>query len=152
MARFPTSERFVRWTTEHARGIDITLAPTPDTAYNEMLDDSERRPAFSLYSFGLDYPDPQEMHEYLVKSQPEGFANYGNFSNPEVDALIDQANATTDPAERYALHSQVDQLFLDDWAIVPLYHPLATWLAKPNVQGYVETPLYMPRWENVSLG
>ncbi|MFE4501263.1 sensor histidine kinase [Rhodococcus sp. NPDC056743] len=26
MARFPTSERFVRWTTDHARGIDITFA------------------------------------------------------------------------------------------------------------------------------
>ena len=92
------------------------------------------------------------MHEYLVKSQPEGFANYGNYSNPEVDALIDEANGATDPAERYALHSQVEQIFLDDWAIVPLYHPLATWLAKPHVQGFTVSPLYMSRWEDVSLG
>lgn len=132
-------------------GIDITLGPTPATAYNELLDDAERRPRFSMYSFGLDYPDPQEMHEYLAQSQPAGFANYGNFSNAEVDALIEQANGTTDPSERYALHQEIDRILLDEWGIIPLYHPLATWLAKPNVDGFEVTSLYMTRWENISL-
>lgn len=132
-------------------GIDIELAPTPNTAYNELLNDAERRPVFSMYSFGLDYPDPQEMHEYLVQSQPNGFANYGNFSNEEVDQLIATANASVDPQERYDLHSQIDEIFLDEWAIIPLYHPLATWLAKPNVEGFEVNSLYMTRWENVSL-
>jgi ABC-type transport system substrate-binding protein len=132
-------------------GIDIELAPTPGPAYNDLLNDPEARPAFSMYSFGLDYPDPQEMQEYLVQSQPNGFANYGNFSNPEVDALITQANATNDPAERYALASQVETIFLDSWAVVPLYHPLATWLARPEVVGFEVNALYMTRWENISL-
>jgi ABC-type transport system substrate-binding protein len=132
-------------------GIDIELGPTPNTAYNELLNDAERRPEFSMYSFGLDYPDPQEMHEYLVQSQPSGFANYGNFSNSEVDELIAQANATNDPQERYDLHSEIDRIFLDEWAIIPLYHPLATWLAKPNVENFEVNSLYMTRWENVSL-
>lgn len=132
-------------------GVDIVLAPTPSTAYNELLNDPERRPTFSMYSFSLDYPDPQEMHEYLAKSQPGGFANYGNFSDPEFDALVDQANSATDPAERYELHQQADRIFLDAWAIVPLYHRLATWLAKPDVEGFRTTPLYMARWETVSF-
>lgn len=132
-------------------GIDIELAPTPNTAYNELLNDAERRPVFSMYSFGLDYPDPQEMHEYLVQSQPNGFANYGNFSNAEVDELIATANASVDPQERYEIHSQIDQIFLDEWAIIPLYHPLATWLAKPDVEGFEVNSLYMTRWENVSF-
>lgn len=132
-------------------GIDIELAPTPSTAYNEMLNDAERRPVFSMYTFGLDYPDPQEMHEYLVQSQPNGFANYGNFSNAEVDEMIAAANASTDPAERYALHSEIDRIFLDEWAIIPLYHPVATWLAKPEVDGFEVNSLYMTRWEGVSL-
>jgi ABC-type transport system substrate-binding protein len=91
------------------------------------------------------------MHEYLVQSQPSGFANYGNFSNSEVDELIAQANATNDPQERYDLHSEIDRIFLDEWAIIPLYHPLATWLAKPNVENFEVNSLYMTRWENVSL-
>ena len=109
-------------------GIDIELGPTPSTVYNERLNDPERRPVFSMYTFGLDYPDPQEMHEYLTQSQPAGFANYGNYSNSQVDEMVAEANASTDPAERYALHSEIDRLFLDEWAIIPLYHPIATWL------------------------
>ena len=132
-------------------GIDIELAPTPSSAYNEMLNDAERRPVFSMYTFGLDYPDPQEMHEYLVQSQPNGFANYGNFSNAEVDEMIATANASVDPQERYALHSEIDRIFLDEWAIIPLYHPVATWLAKPEVDGFEVNSLYMTRWEGVSL-
>jgi len=132
-------------------GVNIELAPMPTQAYNELLDDAERRPNFSMYTFGLDYPDPQEMHEYLTKSQPEGFANYGNYSNPEVDALIDEANRTTDPQQRYKMHQQIDEMFLDDWGIIPLYHPLSTWLVKPGVEGFEVNSLYMSRWDSVSI-
>ncbi|MFV1990208.1 MAG: ABC transporter substrate-binding protein, partial [Acidimicrobiales bacterium] len=132
-------------------GISITLEPTPDRSYNELLNDPERRPTFSIYTFGLDYPDPQEQHEYLGKSQPSGFANYGNYSNAEFDDLIDTANATVGFDERMELHRKAENIFLDDWAIIPLYHPLATWLAKPNVEGFEVTSLYMTRWENVSI-
>lgn len=132
-------------------GIDITLKPMPDKAYNDTLNDPERRPLMSIYSFGLDYPDPQEQHEYLAYSQPRGFANYANYSNPEFDALIDQANASTDFDERVALHEQAETILLDDAPVIPLYHPLATWLAKPYVQGFTVTPLYMTRWANVTV-
>ena len=43
-------------------------------------------------------------------------------------------------------------MYLNDAPIVPLYNTIATWLAKPNVRGFTVTPLYMARWNNVSVG
>lgn len=137
---------------EENLGVRVRLRPTPIRAYNDLLNDPERRPLLSMYSFGLDYPDPQEQHEYLAMSQPRGFANYANYSNPRFDELVDRANRTTDPEERISLHEQAEAILLDDAPIVPLYHPLATWLAKPYVRGFEVTPLYMTRWVNVSVG
>lgn len=132
-------------------GIEIGLKGMPDKAFNDLINDPERRPLLTLYSFGLDYPDPQEQHEYLAYSQPRGFANYANFSNAEFDALIDEANQTTDFDQRMELHKQAETILLDDAAVVPLYHPLATWLVKPYVQNFAVTPLYMTRWANITV-
>jgi ABC-type transport system substrate-binding protein len=49
------------------------------------------------------------------------------------------------------LHRQAENTYLNDEPIVPLYNPIATWLAKPTVKGFTVTPLYMTRWVNVSV-
>jgi oligopeptide transport system substrate-binding protein len=131
--------------------VQIGLRPMPIKAYNALLADAQRRPLLSQYSFGLDYPDPQEQHEYLGVSQPAGFANYANYSNRRFDNLVRRANRTTSQQARYRLHRQAENIFLNDAPIVPLYHPLATWLAKPYVRGFSITPLYQRRWANVSV-
>lgn len=132
-------------------GIKIGLKPMPTTAYNKLLNDPERRPILSQYGFGLDYPDPQEQHEYLGVSQPAGFANYANFSSAEFDRLIKEANAATTQERRYDLHRQAETIYLDAAPIVPLYNPLGTWLAKPYVEGFKLTPLYQARWQGVTV-
>jgi oligopeptide transport system substrate-binding protein len=142
---------FVQGQLRENLGIEVGLKPMPINAYNDLLNDAERRPILSQYSFGLDYPDPQEQHEYLGLSQPDGFANYANFSSPRFDRLIARANGTSDQEERYSLHEQAENIYLDAAPIVPLYHPLATWLAKPYVEGFDITPLYQTRWSNVSV-
>jgi oligopeptide transport system substrate-binding protein len=150
-AEFQTVFEFVQGQLQENLGITIGLRPMPRTAYNELLNDAERRPILSQFGFGLDYPDPQEQHEYLGVSQPAGFANYANYSNPEFDRLIQEANATTDTEERYEIHRRAETIYLDDAPIVPLYHPLGTWLAKPYVQGFERTPLYQVRWHGVTV-
>jgi oligopeptide transport system substrate-binding protein len=150
-AQYQPVFEFVQGQLQENLGIRIGLRPMPTNAYNELLNDPERRPILSQYGFGLDYPDPQEQHEYLGVSQPAGFANYANFSNAEFDRLIQEANAETDQEERYALHRQAETIYLDEAPIVPLYHPLGTWLAKPYVEGFELTPLYQTRWHGVTV-
>lgn len=132
-------------------GVQIGLKPMPIRAYNALLNDPERRPQLSQYSFGLDYADPQEQHEYLGMSQPAGFANYANFSSKRFDSLVRQANRAASQTKRYQLHRQAENTFLNAAPIVPLYHPVATWLAKPYVRGFSITPLYQRRWAGVSV-
>jgi ABC-type transport system substrate-binding protein len=143
--------QFVQGQLKTNLGIDVTLKPTPIKAYNDLLNDPARRPVLSQYSFGLDYPDPQEQHEYLGISQPAGFANYANFSNENFDRLVRQANRTVGQKRRYALHRKAENIYLNAAPIVPLYNPVATWLAKPYVKGFSITPLYQRRWYQVSV-
>lgn len=151
-AEFDDVFEFVQNQLRENLGVEIGLRPMPVRAFNDLINDAERRPQMSGFSFGLDYPDPQEQHEYLGVSQPAGFANYGEYSNKRFDDLVMEANRTTDNDRRIELHEEAETLFLDEAAVVPLYHPVATWLAKPYVQGFTVTPLYMTRWTEVSVG
>ena len=105
----------------------------------------------SLYSFGLDYPDPQEQHEYLEHIGTERFRELRGVKNPKFDALVAQANKTVNFNAPMALHRRAENVYLNDYPIIPLYNPIATWLAKPYVHGFKVTPLYMTRWMNVSI-
>jgi oligopeptide transport system substrate-binding protein len=148
---FQAVAEFVQGELKKNLGIDITLKPRPAKVFNNELGDPATRPPMSLYSFGLDYPDPQEQHEYLGVSGPTGFANYAAYKNPKFDQLIATANRTVDFKKRMRLHRQAENTYLNDAPIVPLYNIIATWLAKPEVRGFTVTPLYMTRWVNVSV-
>jgi peptide/nickel transport system substrate-binding protein len=50
-----------------------------------------------------------------------GGGNYGNYSNPKVDAMFKQAIAETDEAKSAELANQIDQLITEDMATIPLY-------------------------------
>ena len=57
-----------------------------------------------------------------------------NDSNPEFDALMDEARVVTDAAKRAELYQQADKILShDDMVCVPLYYPQSQFLAKPYV-------------------
>jgi ABC-type transport system substrate-binding protein len=66
-----------------------------------------------------------------------GNANYGSYSNPKVDALLDQAAATTDDAERTRLYQQVQLLTNQDIAVGYYSRGYLSTIAKPQVKGVV---------------
>jgi oligopeptide transport system substrate-binding protein len=148
---FQAVAEFVQGELRKNLGVQITLRPRPARVFVSEINDPATRPIMSLFSFGLDYPDPQEQHEYLAVSGPSGFANYTNYKNPRFDALIARANQTVSFPARMRLHRQAENVFLNDTPVVPLYNPIATWLAKPYVRGFTVTPLYMSRWVSVSV-
>jgi peptide/nickel transport system substrate-binding protein len=66
-----------------------------------------------------------------------GNANYGGYSNPKVDELLDQAAATTDDAERTRLYQQVQLLTNQDIAVAYYSRGYLSTVAKPQVKGVV---------------
>jgi ABC-type transport system substrate-binding protein len=67
----------------------------------------------------------------------DGNANYGGYSNPEVDALLEQAAATTDEAERTRLYQQVGLLTNQDIVVAYYSRGYLSTVAKPEVKGVV---------------
>jgi peptide/nickel transport system substrate-binding protein len=76
-----------------------------------------------------------------------GGSNWGRFSDPEVDALFEQAMAELDPARSTALANQIDRKLWEGLPSIPLYQR-PTFLAwREGLRNVVENPsLEGPLW------
>ena len=64
------------------------------------------------------------------------------YSNPDYDAQIDAAKATSDQAERMkAFHAAEDILIDQDSVLAPLYFYTQPYMLKDNIKGMYYTPL-----------
>jgi ABC-type transport system substrate-binding protein len=96
-----------------------------------------------------DYPDPENFTDPLFHSQGE--ENLGNYANPQLDALLEQARVERDVTKRLAMYQQAEQIIRDDVPAVFLSHSLSYTLVKPYLKGFVETPIAVPLVRYLSL-
>ena len=71
----------------------------------------------------------------LLKSDT-GAQNYGDYKNPEYDALLAQADQEPDEARRAAILARAEQRMLDDEGIAPLYFVVNRNLVSTRVTGW----------------
>ena len=104
-----------------------------------------------MFYFGwiADYPHPQDFLDVLFRSGAEN--NYGEYSNPDVDALLDRANVEMDGEVSFALYQQAEQVIVDDAACFPLWFVENYVLVKPYVSGYELTPMGFALLNKVSI-
>lgn len=63
----------------------------------------------------------QQYHSSWIKpGQP--FTNVFQYSNPEVDSLLDQWLSTSDPNKQKAILQRIDEIFSEDLPQIPLYN------------------------------
>jgi ABC-type oligopeptide transport system substrate-binding subunit len=86
-----------------------------------------------------DYPDPENFLDVLFRTGSG--ENHLGYSNPEVDALLDQAATEEDEAARWELYQEIEQQILQDAPIIPIYHDVEHMLIKPYVRGLEVTPM-----------
>jgi peptide/nickel transport system substrate-binding protein len=67
------------------------------------------------------------------KDKGLGPTNPGGYSNPKVDALIEQALATIDDARRGALLAQASRTAMDDYGLLPLHFEMTTWAMRKDL-------------------
>ncbi len=81
--------------------------------------------AFQMYGLrwigGNEDPDIFEYAFDSAKFPPNG-ANRGFYSNPSVDALIDQARRTVDPTVRKPLYAEVQRILAEDLPYINLWY------------------------------
>ncbi len=96
-----------------------------------------------------DYPHPQDFLEILFYSGMDN--NYGEYTNPEVDALLDRAGVEQDSELSLALYQQAEQLLVEDAACLPLWFGQNYVLVRPYVDGYELNPSGFAMLNKVSI-
>jgi oligopeptide transport system substrate-binding protein len=96
-----------------------------------------------------DYPHPQDFLDVLFHTGADN--NYGDYSNPEVDAILEAAAVEQNSEQSLALYQQAEQKLVDDAACLPIYFGRSYTLVKPYVKGYEPSPLGFVRLNEVSV-
>jgi oligopeptide transport system substrate-binding protein len=126
-----------------ALGVEVTVEYIDPARMHEAA--RERANPMTLYGWCADYPDPENFLDILFHSDSD--FNASGYSNPEVDALLEQARVEQDVAKRIALYQLVEAKLLTDAAVLPLMRSENHVLVKPRVQGFTLMPMdgsYIP--------
>ncbi len=101
-----------------------------------------------------DRPSPQILlREAYVEAGISTYFNESRFSDPEVEALVQQASQTTDNEARRAIYAQISRIFLERGPIIiPYFAPLFG-AVRDNVRGLEMAPFPgLTDFRSVSLG
>ena len=90
--------------------------------------------AFDLLLWRFEWSDPDGLRIFLG-SDAIGSTNRTAYSNPAVDALLNQAAHETDEAARAALYLDAQKLILADAPWQPLYNPVDVMAMRDAVNG-----------------
>ncbi len=97
-------------------GFEVVREALEPAAYNEQYGPK----TFDITDWGFSGVDADLLRSHL---QTDGFQNASGLSDPAIDTLLEDAVATSDPAERAALYAELQQWNAENVAIVPLYVP-----------------------------
>ncbi|MEI4263757.1 ABC transporter substrate-binding protein [Roseovarius sp. D0-M9] len=82
--------------------------------------------------------DPDEYAYEIYHTN--GSRNYEKYSNPEVDALLEEARRTVDLDARGELYREAEALAIQDCPVLPCFESNVHNLLAPKVQGFVQRP------------
>lgn len=93
----------------------------------------------------MDYNDPINMLD-LLKSGID--YNYGRYSNPEFDALLNASALETDIDARAQILLQAETMAMEDYAALPLAFYVSRNVVSPRVSGFVDnaSDIHRTRW------
>lgn len=105
--------------------------------------------AYDLFILGW-YPDILDADNYLSPFVRDGGFYANNYSNPEVNKLLDQELAETDTAARDEIIGQLQDIVAEDVPLIPSWNGENVAVATDQMEGVEETldPTYIFRlWE-----
>ncbi|GAA3667307.1 ABC transporter substrate-binding protein [Nocardioides ginsengisoli] len=135
-------------------GVKVKLVTTDYPTYIEDLKSIDKTPDMTVVWDNPPTPDVGSLlsTRYTTKYVEKG-TNFGQYSNPAVDALVDKAIGTADDTERCDLYKQAQQKLVDDSASMPIADEVTTVITPKNVTGVELYPAhvgYMPQTYRMS--
>jgi peptide/nickel transport system substrate-binding protein len=104
---------------------------------------ADRQDIFVMY-WWPDYPDPYTFLGPMFHSEQTIVFNFGYYSNPEYDKLIDDAAsmAGTNRDQALAMITQAQQKLVQDAPAIFFFDQEYTRAKRTNLMGYVDNPVY----------
>ncbi|MBL8113801.1 MAG: hypothetical protein JNK60_13045 [Acidobacteria bacterium] len=129
-----------------AVGIRTTVVVLPDAEYFDLV--TSRKAQFFLSRYGCPTGDASDLLDNFVHSSDQvgrwGSSNSGQYSNPQLDALIEESLSVLDMGRRGPLLQRIMAIVMDDLGWVPLYIDDEVYLVREGV-------LFPPRNDNYVL-
>ncbi|HWV34312.1 MAG TPA: peptide ABC transporter substrate-binding protein [Thermomicrobiales bacterium] len=115
-------------------GVEVELVRQVFNSVAEQVDfiNTTEGGAIFRLSFGAPIQDPSYISPI---GKTGGSSNITGYSNPELDDIIDQADAGVDPAKRLELYAQIDKTLSEDAVFLAPFRGTSTWFFKPQVRG-----------------
>ncbi len=128
-------------------GISMEIQTQESAAFTERLRSKEFQAALGSWTARPDVDGTMYQHFHT-----DGLANWVSYSNPDVDALLDQTRIAPVGEERNELFRQAEALIIVDapWAFIAFEN--LSRAARSIVSGYEMSPDTLLHLENVSLG
>ena len=102
------------------------------------------------WGWSADFPSAEIWLHQLLSTGVSG--NCSGYSNPEFDAIVDEARTTLDDAKRAALWQQAEEIAMEDAPMIPFGYDQYHYLVKPNVEGF-QANYHGPIWfKNIAVG
>ncbi len=120
-----------RW--REVLGLDIQVEVIPDLTFSEQYRNMSTRALFERSGWCADYPDQQDWlsSQFTTKGQTASSFDDKGYRNAQVDALIAEADRSTDQSRRDALYLTVSRTVSSDVAFIWLFYNQTVWLQKP---------------------
>jgi peptide/nickel transport system substrate-binding protein len=125
---------------QQINGLTINLAPSPGAERIAAYRAGEFQATLSPWT--PDYPDVDSFAGPFGRTETAAAGRIG-FSNAEVDALLDQGLAATDPVEREAIYVRIQEIMIETAGFIVLYQPIDQKAARSVVQGVTLHPVNM---------
>lgn len=138
---------------------ELAAQLTDSGLFNVTTEDAEweeyqnlyKENAYDLFILGW-YPDILDADNYLTPFIRDGGFYANNYSNDEVNSLLDEELAETDPAAREETIMQLQDIVAEDVPLIPSWNGQNVAVASDAMEGVEETldPTYIFRFWGIS--
>ncbi len=134
---------------QDALGVQVTLHSVETTAYADELNKHQVQLGFTQWN--ADFPDPYDCLTLNLFSTAAN--NYGEWSNPDFDQAVTQADKTLSSDTRNLLYNQAEQIAIQEVGWLPLDHQTLAAIIPSTVHGVSinANGLYFGDWSQVYL-
>ncbi len=128
-------------------GITVPIKNMETKTYFDHMAKVEYK-GFARKGWSGDYMDPFTFLGLFYAESGDGGTGWWD---PKYAALLDEANRTLDPQQRYEKLAKAEAMLLDAQPVIPLFTPATNWFKKPYVKGMYPNPGTLHAWKYVYI-